>query len=137
MSISWNLYGRYRNLLPNEKINDIAFDATLKASLIESSRSKEPFQIKPHHYKIKIRKSPTNVLIIFLLDSSGSMAPNKRMSAAKGAIYSLMEEIYIRKDKICLITFSGSDANLVLPPTNSIDLASNLLEQIPTGGKPH
>lgn len=127
--------GRYRNLLPNEKNNDIAFDATLKASLIESSRSKEPFQIKPHHYKIKIRKSPTNVLIIFLLDSSGSMAPNKRMSAAKGAIYSLMEEIYIRKDKICLITFSGSDANLVLPPTNSIDLASNLLEQIPTGGK--
>lgn len=127
--------GRYRNALPNENINNIAFDATLKASLIESSRTKEPFQIKPHHYKIKIRKSPTNVLIIFLLDSSGSMAPKKRMAAAKGAIYSLMEEIYIRKDKICLITFSGTEANMVLPPTNSIDLASNLLEQIPTGGK--
>lgn len=127
--------GRYRSLNKGEKPKDLAVDATLKASAIDSGANGGNLDIKHHHLRLKIRKSPMNILIIFVLDSSGSMAANKRMSAAKGAIYSLMQEIYIRKDKLCLISFSGDKANLILPPTNSVDVASELLEEIPTGGK--
>lgn len=127
--------GRYRLPKKGERIRDLALDATLKASAVESGRLTGGLRVQPHHFRLKIRKSPMNILIIFVLDSSGSMAANKRMSAAKGAIYSLMQEIYLRKDKLCLITFSGEDAKLVLPPTNSVDRASELLEEIPTGGK--
>ncbi len=128
-------YFKFRMPLKNEKITDLAVDATLRAALIDTIKYNEDFYIAPYHYRLKVRKNPTNILIIFVLDTSGSMAANKRMSAAKGAIFSLLEEIYIRKDKVCLITFSGTDATLVLPPTNSIELASELLSEIPTGGK--
>ena len=128
-------YYRYRFPYPKEKINDLAIDATLRMALIENIKNDEDFNVRSEHLRLKIRKSPTNILIIFLLDASGSMGVNKRMSAAKGAIFSLLEEIYIRKDKICLITFSNDGADLVLPPTNSIELATEILAEIPTGGK--
>ncbi|MBD3227847.1 MAG: VWA domain-containing protein [Candidatus Lokiarchaeota archaeon] len=128
-------YSRFRAAKKDEKINDIAIDATFRSALIDSIKNNEDFNIKPHNYKIKVRKSPTNILIIFLLDTSSSMAAHKRMSAAKGALLSLLETIYIRKDKIALITFSNNEANLVIPPTNSVELASEILPEIPTGGK--
>ncbi|HUY00391.1 MAG TPA: magnesium chelatase subunit D family protein [Candidatus Deferrimicrobium sp.] len=137
-NLSFNQNGRYfkfRNPFKREKITDLAIDATLRASLIDTIKHNEEFCIRPQHYRLKVRRNPTNILIIFVLDTSGSMTANKRMSAAKGAILSLLEEIYIRKDKVCLITFSGTEATLVLPPTNSIELASDLLSGIPTGGK--
>ncbi|MHA1229900.1 MAG: magnesium chelatase subunit D family protein [Candidatus Helarchaeota archaeon] len=128
-------YIKYRTPFKNEKITDLAIDATLRYALIDSIKNNEEFDVIPNHYRIKIRKEPYNVLIIFLLDTSGSMGVNKRISAAKGAIFSLLKEIYIRKDKVCLITFSGIGADLVLPPTNSVELAYEILEKIPTGGK--
>ena len=128
-------YSKFRYPFKKEKINDLAIDATLRAAIIDSIKHNQKFKIESQHYRIKVRKSPTNILIIFLLDTSGSMAANKRMSAAKGALLSLLKNIYIRKDKICLITFSGKDANLIIPPTNSVELASEILPKIPTGGK--
>lgn len=135
---SYNKTGRYykfRTPIKHEKLADLAIDATLRAAITESIKTGLPFSIHPSHYKIKVRRSPTNILIIFVLDASGSMAANERMSAAKGAIFSLLEEIYIRKDKVCLISFSGTVATLILPPTNSVELANELLSEIPTGGK--
>ncbi len=135
---SLNQNGRYFKFrLPynKEKITDLAIDATLRAALIDKIKQNEQFCVEPQHYRIKVKRNPTNILIIFVLDTSGSMAANERMSAAKGAIFSLLQEIYIRKDKVCLITFSGAGATLMLPPTNSIELASELLSEIPTGGK--
>lgn len=128
-------YTRFRYPRKDEKITDIAIDATLRAAIVDSVKNGKNLEIEPQHYRVKVRKSPTNILIIFLLDTSGSMAANKRMGAAKGALISLLETIYIRKDKICLITFSGDEANLVIPPTNSVELASNVLPEIPTGGR--
>ncbi|TFF89154.1 MAG: VWA domain-containing protein, partial [Promethearchaeota archaeon] len=128
-------YTRFRSPHKYERINDIAIDATFRSAVIDSIKNNEDFEIKPHNYKVKMRKSPTNILIIFLLDTSSSMAANKRMSAAKGALLSLLETIYIRKDKIALITFSANEAKLVIPPTNSVELASEILPEIPTGGK--
>ncbi|MCX4785885.1 putative cobaltochelatase [Streptomyces sp. NBC_01221] len=74
-------------------------------------------------------------LVLFVVDASGSMAARQRMSAVKGAVLSLLLDAYQRRDKVGLVTFRGKDAELVLPPTSSVDAAAARLEMLPTGGR--
>ncbi|MCI0864332.1 MAG: magnesium chelatase, partial [Chloroflexi bacterium] len=42
---------------------------------------------------------------------------------------------YQRRDRVGMISFRGTRATLMLPPTNSVDLAKVHLEEMPTGGR--
>ena len=74
-------------------------------------------------------------LVLFVVDASGSMAARQRMSAVKGAVLSLLLDAYQRRDKVGLVTFRGSTADVALPPTSSVDAAAVRLESLPTGGR--
>ncbi|MFF4271348.1 putative cobaltochelatase [Streptomyces sp. NPDC001536] len=74
-------------------------------------------------------------LVLFVVDASGSMAARQRMSAVKGAVVSLLLDAYQRRDKVGLVTFRGSAADVALPPTSSVDAAAARLESLPTGGR--
>ncbi|MGP4010452.1 putative cobaltochelatase [Streptomyces sp. 4N124] len=74
-------------------------------------------------------------LVLFVVDASGSMAARQRMSAVKGAVVSLLLDAYQRRDKVGLVTFRGSSADVALPPTSSVDAAAARLESLPTGGR--
>ncbi|MFJ6686207.1 putative cobaltochelatase [Streptomyces werraensis] len=74
-------------------------------------------------------------LVLFVVDASGSMAARQRMSAVKGAVLSLLLDAYQRRDKVGLVTFRGSAADVALPPTSSVDAAAARLETLPTGGR--
>jgi len=63
------------------------------------------------------------------------MAVAERMAATKGAILSLLTDAYQRRDRVGLIVFQKDRASLVLPPTNSVQLAQRALVDIPIGGK--
>ncbi|MFF6823576.1 putative cobaltochelatase [Streptomyces longwoodensis] len=74
-------------------------------------------------------------LVLFVVDASGSMAARQRISAVKGAVLSLLLDAYQRRDKVGLVTFRGSAADVALPPTSSVDAAAARLESLPTGGR--
>lgn len=48
---------------------------------------------------------------------------------------SLLTDAYQRRDRVGLIVFQKNSATLVLPPTNSVMLADQALQDIPVGGK--
>lgn len=74
-------------------------------------------------------------LVVFVVDASGSMAARDRLSAVTGAVVSLLRDAYQRRDKVAVITVRGQDAELVLPPTSSVDIAVRRLAGLRTGGK--
>jgi magnesium chelatase subunit ChlD-like protein len=122
------------------KTDDLAFDATLRAAAPFQRRRKEQkrpvaFDIRPVDFQRKIRVKKTANLVLFVVDASWSMAVAERMSATKGAILSLLTDAYQRRDRVGLVVFQKDRATLVLPPTNSIQLAKKALSDIPVGGK--
>jgi magnesium chelatase subunit D len=82
-----------------------------------------------------LRDGRESNLVLFVVDASGSMAARQRMSAVKGAVLSLLLDAYQRRDKVGLITFRGSSAELALPPTSSVEAGVRRLETLPTGGR--
>ncbi|WP_086574199.1 putative cobaltochelatase [Streptomyces alboverticillatus] len=82
-----------------------------------------------------VREGREGNLVLFVVDASGSMAARKRMSVVKGAVLSLLMDAYQRRDKIGMITFRGSGAEVALPPTSSVEAGAARLEKLPTGGR--
>jgi Mg-chelatase subunit ChlD len=135
--------GRYVQARPaNGRTDDIAFDATLRAAAprqIERADQKAAtgmaYALRKGDLQRKVRVKRTANLILFAVDASWSMAVSERMNATKGAIMSLLTDAYQRRDRVGLVVFQKDRAQLVLPPTNSVQLAKTALVSIPVGGK--
>jgi magnesium chelatase subunit D len=133
--------GRYIQARPaNGKTDDLAFDATLRAAAPHQrerneQRKRVAFAIRSSDFQRKVRVKKAANLVLFVVDASWSMAVAERMSATKGAILSLLTDAYQRRDRVGLVVFQKNRATLILPPTNSIQLAQRALADIPVGGK--
>jgi cobaltochelatase CobN len=92
-------------------------------------------QLKRADLRFKIRSTPLGALTVFVVDASGSMAAQHRMALAKGAVMSLLLRAYQTRDEVALIAFRGGSAEVLLPPTSSVHLASIRLRSLPTGGR--
>ena len=153
-TVSGTPSGRYVGAaVPQEKTSDLALDATLRAAaprqierrshagphpnaLPEEETADAPaFLIEPWDVREKVRETKTGSLILFVVDASGSMGAQRRMVAVKGAILSLLLDAYQRRDRVGLIAFRGTGAQVLLPPTSSVDLAHAMLQEMPTGGR--
>ena len=82
-----------------------------------------------------VREGRESNLVLFAVDASGSMAARARMSAVSGAVLSLLRDAYQRRDKVGLISFRGTQAQVVLPPTSAVDAAAARLRTLRTGGR--
>ncbi|NTW51835.1 MAG: magnesium chelatase ATPase subunit D [Chlorobiaceae bacterium] len=89
--------------------------------------------INKEDVKIKKFRDKSGTLFIFMVDASGSMALN-RMRQAKGAVASLLQNAYVHRDQVALISFRGKQAQVLLPPSQSVDRAKRELDVLPTGG---
>ena len=133
--------GRYIQARPSPgKVDDLALDATLRAAAPyqkrrSEQRKKVAFAIQSSDYQKKVRVKRSANLVLFVVDASWSMAVAERMAATKGAILSLLTDAYQRRDRVGLVVFQKDRSTLVLPPTNSVQLAQRALADIPVGGK--
>ena len=146
--------GRYTGVLKARRSSSrIAVDATLRAAAPHqvARRSKRGsastdvarmtgddlpvgrVKIMPDDLRFKRFKQRSGALFIFAVDASGSMSVN-RMAQAKGAITRLLGEAYLHRDKVALISFRGAQADVLLAPTRSVELAGRLVDAMPTGG---
>ena len=125
---------------PDGEPTSVAFDATLRAAALRGAetpparRSRRP-KLSMDDVRQKVRETKIANLILFAVDASGSMAAMDRMTATKGAILSLLLDAYQKRDQVGLIAFRGRSGEVLLPPTNSVDLAERQLRQLPTGGR--
>ncbi|WP_083895842.1 magnesium chelatase subunit D family protein [Nocardia jiangxiensis] len=94
-----------------------------------------PLALESEDLRGAYREGREGNLVIFVVDTSGSMAARDRLSAVTGAIVALLRDAYQRRDKVAVITMRGSEAELVLPPTSSVDIAVRRLAGLRTGGK--
>jgi magnesium chelatase subunit D len=73
--------------------------------------------------------------ILFVVDTSGSMGVEQRLSLANAVLAGLLQSSYQKRDEVALMTFRGQGAELVLPFTRHIDQAEAALRDVPTGGR--
>ena len=117
---------------------DVALAATVRAAAPHQrarGRKGPGLEVRTEDLRQNIREGREGNLILFLVDASGSMAARKRMSAVKGAVLSLLNDAYQRRDKVALVSFRGEHAQILLPPTSSVELAASRLQDLPTGGR--
>ncbi|MEV6321681.1 magnesium chelatase subunit D family protein [Nocardia sp. NPDC051787] len=94
-----------------------------------------PLRLAADDLRGAYREGREGNLIVFVVDASGSMAARDRLSAVTGAVVTLLRDAYQRRDKVAVVTVRGADAELVLPPTSSVDIAVRRLSGMRTGGK--
>ncbi len=138
--------GRYVGNETAARITDLALDATMRVAAPYQRHRREHgaatgapstrrMLLQRSDLRQKIRVRRTRNAVCFVVDASWSMAAEERMQATKAAILALLREAYQRRDSVGLVCFQRTYASVLLPLTNSVELAQRCLRQMPTGGK--
>ena len=138
--------GRYVSSRRAKRVTDLALDATLREAAIyqrqrrdeqtdHTARAERRVILRRTDLRQKVRVRKTRNAVCFVVDASWSMAADERMRATKSAVLSLLRDAYQRRDQVGLVSFQRDYATLLLPLTNSIELAQKYLQTMPTGGK--
>lgn len=92
-------------------------------------------QLRAEDLRRAVREGRESNLVLFVVDTSGSMAARERMQQVKTAILSLLLDAYRRRDRVGVVTFRDNSAEVALPATGSVDIAARRLEDLPAGGR--
>jgi magnesium chelatase subunit D len=98
-------------------------------------RSRGRLLLRPTDLRRAVREGREANLVVFVVDTSGSMAARERMHQVKTAILSLLLDAYRRRDRVGVVTFRNRAAEIALPPTGSVDIAAKRLADLPAGGR--
>jgi magnesium chelatase ATPase subunit D len=144
--------GRYaRAAIASQPGSKIALDATLRAAVLQTVKARRwesvesrktfrtmlgqpsPVLIDSSALRYKRFKRKAGTLFIFAIDTSGSMALN-RIGQAKGALSRLLQQSYVQRDHVALVSFRGRTAEVLLSPSKSVARARRMLDALPVGG---
>ena len=122
----------------------MALGATVRSAALRVATAPEPARVtaRPAEPLVRredlrqaVREEKAGNLLILVVDASASMGVERRMGAVKGAVLSLLMDAYQRRDRVAVITFGGEDADVVLRPTGSMEIARARLADLATGGR--
>jgi magnesium chelatase subunit D len=142
--------GRYVRAVSNKTSGaKVALDATLRAvaqdtervDALIGERLKDDSIAASRRLRSKVSRSlrykrfkrKVGTLFIFAVDTSGSMALN-RIAQAKGALVRLLQQSYIKRDRVALVSFRGQGAEVMLRPSGSVTRAKRVLDALSIGG---
>jgi magnesium chelatase subunit D len=114
---------------------DVADATTTDLALVPTLVAARGSRVAPQHLRANVREGRQGALVVLCVDASGSMGARKRMALVKGTALALLGDAYQRRDRVALVTFRGTGAQLPLPPTGAVDHAAAALRALPTGGR--
>jgi magnesium chelatase subunit D len=82
-----------------------------------------------------VRSGREGTLVCLVVDASGSMGARSRLARVKGALIALLRDAYTRRDRVAVIAFRDSAAQLLVAPGAPLALAAAALRGLPTGGR--
>jgi magnesium chelatase subunit D len=129
---------------PGGAVTDVAVGATVRSAALRvahngeldrlANGTAEPL-VRREDLRQAVREEKAGNLLVLVVDASASMGVERRMEAVKGAVLSLLMDAYQRRDRVAVVTFGGEDAEVVLRPTGSMEIARARLAELATGGR--
>jgi magnesium chelatase subunit D len=119
---------------PDGPLASVALGATVRQAGARGTASRAA-GVRPEDLREAVRVDRTANLVVLAVDASGSMGAPQRMEAAKGAVLELLTDAYQRRDLVGLVAFRGEEAQVLLRPTGSVEVARARLVALPTGGR--
>jgi magnesium chelatase subunit D len=103
------------------------------AASVRAARRRGGERVTERDLRESVRAGDATALVVFAVDASASMCP--AMRTAKGTALELLKDAYQHRDDVAVVTFAGTDADVVVPPTDSVSLAARHLKELPTGDR--
>jgi magnesium chelatase subunit D len=128
-------HGQYVRAVVDSSADGLAVDATVRAAALHSLGENGQLEIRPDDIRRKERAGRTGTLILIAVDASGSMAARRRMELVKGVVLGLLKSANEQRDEVGVIAFRGVQAEVLLPPTDAVELVEQTLRVLPTGGR--
>ena len=112
----------------------MALAATVRAAAQRRQGDPNAPVVTADDLRAPVRSRTVGRTVVIAVDASGSMGTYRRVEAATGAVLGLLADAYLRRDRVAMVTFRSDSADVVLPPTASVELARARLAELPTGG---
>jgi len=106
--------------------DDIALVASLRARLLGEPAA---------HLREHVRAGREGVFLCLVVDASGSMGAQQRLARVKGALTALLRDAYARRDRVAVVAFRDSAAQVLIAPGAPLESAAAALATLPTGGR--
>ncbi len=74
-------------------------------------------------------------LLCLIVDTSGSMAAQRRLARVKGALEAAVRRAYARRDLVAVVAFSGDGARTLVAPGAPLAHAATAARDLPAGGR--
>ncbi|WP_135366548.1 VWA domain-containing protein [Halosimplex halophilum] len=103
------------------------------AASVRAAAARGGSAVERRDLRESVRRSETAALVVFAVDTSASM--RAAMRAAKGTVLELLRDAYQGRDEVAFVAFAGEDAEVLLPPTDSVARAARHLKDLPTGDR--
>ncbi len=117
----------------NGRLQDVAWDATLRALAMDPDRSVAPVRLSASDLLVKVRVRRPAQLLLFAVDASGSMGGALTQYARRMATAAL-SDAYLKRASVGMLVFRERSAELLVGPTRKVDWLNRALDALPLGG---